>query len=180
MPKAKYIPPLTEPAIKEMLQPRQPGEDMTETIETTVFNEIDAYNLIEAEAIRQEAHLKELKRDLLAAEERIIGAFLDLDDPSAAVTRHGKKWKLDMTTDIRPMTIEDDKVTSAQINDDVVQWIETHGGESLTVPAMHWSKRNKFLRDTLIDDDGNVVIPDELQGLIRVDDRPTLKRTAVR
>ncbi len=70
------------------------------------------------------------------------------------------KWKLRIQHIITP---------EADHTDDVCEWIKQNGGASLAKTSMHWASRDKFLRELLLDDEGQVAeIPEDLQGLVKV------------
>lgn len=125
-------------------------------IAPTVNDEIRAYSLIEDAIVHAERDLSSLKDGLRDAEGRVIAAFRS-DPLQGPVEYNGRKWKVD---DVNTVGVVDGQ------QDRVVEWIKMSGGESLIKPAMHWSSRDKFLRERLVDDSGTVSIPEELAGAV--------------
>lgn len=147
-----------------------PGEHtMNDTITTDVVDEIKALVLIERQVSEVEAQLAGLKQIQQAAEHRVITAFQS-DPLQGPVEYDGRKWKAAQVA--VPAVIDGQQ-------DDVVEWIKANGGADLVKPAMHWARRDSFLKQKLIDDEGNVTIPEELAGALEVKDFPVLTKRKV-
>jgi hypothetical protein len=116
---------------------------------------------------RLEYNLREAQAELRDAEKTLTDAMIRGDVPEE-FTAHGVGWKLDTTTRIRPVK---------EYSQKVVDWIEQNGGADLVQPSMHWARRDAFLREAMINENSEVVIPDELAGMIQVDIHPRVKRS---
>lgn len=80
----------------------------------------------------------------------------------------GKRWTADAKTYVKPATGESDAV---------VKWIEANGGSDLVQPSMHWQRRDSFLREQFLDDDGcELPLPDALVGKVSFHTEPTVTR----
>ena len=118
----------------------------------------DAILRAEEEVIQREGDLREAKDKLRNCETTLINAIEDGTVPDK-FQAHGRMWRIDTRLLVSPERGQADHV---------VAWIKEHGGEDLVKPTMHAQTRNKFLRDTLIDEDsGEVLIPPELQGKVK-------------
>lgn len=105
------------------------------------------------------------KQRLEEAKKQLIDAMI-MGDVPAEFSANGLKWKLDADTFVRPVK------EHAQ---EVVSWISRNGGSDLVQPSMHWARRDAFLRETVLQDDGDPVVPEELAGKLVVDTVPRLK-----
>ena len=118
----------------------------------------DAILRAEEEVAQKESDLRAAKTKLREAENDLIGAIEDGTVPDK-FQAHNKMWRIDTRLLVTPETGEADRV---------IAWIKEHGGEDLVKPTMHAQSRDKFLRDTLIDQEtGEVHIPPELDGKIK-------------
>lgn len=136
-----------------------------QTITPTLQEAIRARSLIERAVEHAEEDLKSLKQTLNDADIIVLNSFEQ--SGTDAITVDGFNYKVDTSPILTPATD-----CSAQ----VVAWINDNGGSDLTVPSMHWKRRNSFLNQTLINDDGVITIPDELVGLIDVFTDPRLTK----
>lgn len=141
------------------MTPREPYETITETI----------LRREEALAAAKDA-VSIASQNLMSAERQLIEA-IELGSVPEKFTAHGFTWSRSIATFVRPY--------DGESTQEVVDWIADHGGESLVKQTMHAASRDKFLREVLLDDDGVASIPDELRGLVRVDeiDRVSKRRS---
>jgi hypothetical protein len=106
-----------------------------------------------------------------AIEQELAAAMISLE-VSKFTSDDGWTFAVDPKTFVSPET---------GCTDAVVSWIVNNGGAALmSIPRMHHAKRDSFLRDVLLDDDGCAELPEELQGLIRVHTEPRVSMTAAR
>jgi len=135
---------------------------MNPTIQSTIQVVISCEELVSL----AEQNLAEAKRALEAAEQQTLDAFAD-DPQQGAIIYAGRKWSAETKTTLSPDT---------GCSDLVVGWIMENGGADLCKPAMHHARRDSFLRERFLDDDGNVNLPEDLIELVRVFDLPKLAR----
>lgn len=128
----------------------------------------EPYELLTAEIIRLEEAAAAAKdaasiaaHNLVTAERALIAA-IEAGSVPEKFTAHGFTWSRSIATFVRP--------SDGEATQRVVDWIADHGGESLVKQTMHPGSRDKFLREVLLDDDGVASIPDELLGLVKVDE----------
>ncbi len=130
----------------------------------TIAGAIRVLTKIETTITEHERELDTLKQYKHDAEQRVIDAMID--DCVDKISVDGRSYKLDKTIQLSPET---------DMSDFVVKWIEQNGGADLTTPQMHWKRRNSFLNESFITDDGTVLIPAELVGAVKVYEAPRLK-----
>lgn len=114
-----------------------------------------------------EEELKTATTNLRSAEQDLIDAMIRGDVPEE-FTANGVSWKLDTTTRVRPVK---------EYSQKVVEWIAANGGADLVQPSMHWARRDAFLREAVIGEAGEPVVPDELAGMLHVDIHPKIKKS---
>lgn len=141
---------------------------MTQAIHTTITDEIRSLCRLEREVQSAEESLSDLKALLRTQEQRVIDKMID--EEVSKVEVDGRSYKTDTDVHVVP---------EAECSDQVVEWIKNNGGADKVKPTMHWKSRNVFLDEVLIDDDGVAHIPDELVGLVKVNEFPTLVKRKV-
>ena len=109
----------------------------------------------------------ELSKEIWQAEQALKDAIISGSIPEK-FEAEGIMWKLDNKIDVTPM----DRTATTRVE----EWIKAHGGESLVKETIHAQSRNKFLRETLIHEDGTTSIPPELEGYIKIVDEPRMTR----
>ncbi len=132
------------------------------TIQQRIQDYINAEEIVKL----AESALTGAKASLAEAEQLVLDAFAD-DPKQGAISYDGRKWEPENVTKLSPA--ED----CGQL---VVDYIAANGGADLVKPNMHWQRRNAFLNERFIDDDGVVTLPEELQGLVTVFDQPRLAK----
>lgn len=125
--------------------------------------------ILDAERVvaEREAALSKAKEALRNAEANLIHAVQTGLVPHD-FNAHGYRWAYDSRTLVTPA--DKDAV------DEVVEWIKRNGGEALVKKTMHAASRDKFLRETLVTDDGEAVIPEELQPYVKTDSLPRIAK----
>ncbi len=149
------------------------GAVSPDTMHTTKGNTVNYADLtqaiIDAETgvAAAEAQLSEAKKKLHNAEANLIHAIQTGMVPHD-FNAHGYRWSYDSKTLVTPVDKE--------AVDDVVQWILRNGGKSMMKETMHAASRDKFLRETLVTDDGEAIIPDDLAAFVKTDSLPRIAK----
>lgn len=134
----------------------------------TVQDEIRALTLLESHYAKAQAEADSIKKMISDAEQRVIEALADSGTDS--ITVDGRSYKVDVVPLFSPC---------AGMADLAVKWITENGGEDLVKPSMHHKRRDAFLKEVLLDDDGEWSIPEDLIGIVDVFEKPRLiKRKA--
>ncbi len=141
---------------------------MSEVITVGLSDEIRALNRIESALEIHDEARKHLAEDQRIAEQRVIEAFAD--SGTTNITIDGRKYEVEFKTHVSPASGK---------SDELVEWIVEHGGEDLVKPAMHHARRDAFIREVVIGDDGEAHIPAGLAGLVQVYEATKLKRRKV-
>ncbi len=113
-----------------------------------------------------ETQLSVLKANLATRELALANAMVEQCVPFFGYG--DKRWTVDSSTYIKPASGESQAV---------VDWIVANGGEDLVKPNMHHQRRDAFLRERFLDDDGCLLaLPDELVGKVDVTTLPKVSR----
>jgi hypothetical protein len=141
-----------------------PSDTLAE-IMPTLAGSIRVLNKIEHMIAETEALLAEQKKIKATAEEQVIDCFVMEEVDKISVD--GRSYRVDVVPRIAP---------AAGAGDAVVAWIVDNGGADLVQPSMNAQRRNKFLRESCIDDTTGVVsVPAGLADLVTVFEQPQLK-----
>jgi hypothetical protein len=139
----------------------------TQTITPSVQDEIRVYCKIEQQVANADEQAAQLRDMLRTAEARVIEAMIDTE--TEAITFDGRSWKVGEIVKVSP-----ENGRSEQVD----EWISFRAPE-LVKPTIHWKRRESYLNDTLISDDGEVMIPDALDGMLKVYRGPILTKRKV-
>lgn len=134
----------------------------------TIQDEIRAYELFERTKADLEQMIRVTNADLAAQERRVVDAMIR--EEVDAIEYGGYKWKPNAINQPKIISAGGDEALAAERSGAVVEWLvaTVPGAESKVKKQMHWAARDSMLKQTLTDDDGNVTIPAELEGVVEV------------
>lgn len=129
-----------------------------------------ADEIIDLETIGKglEGAVAENKKLISAKEDELLAAMID--EGTGRFERGGTLWYPEHRTFISPVPAMKAAVEA---------WVAANGGEDLVKTTMHAGSRDAFLREHMLNDEGEAVIPSELSGAIKVFEQTKIKRRSV-
>ena len=132
-------------------------------MESIIVESIRRLCQAEVELADRNADAAEAKRLKHEAEQQVIDALVN--EEIDRITVDGRSYSYSIKPRLAP---------AKGMADKVVMWVKENGGADLVKPTMNARSRDAFLCEVLVDDDGEVRLPPELNGLIAVYEQPVL------